>query len=196
MWRDADLVRRSQERRRLHRVPAPSAAVGQTGDVPGLDRREDSRDQIGTLRTRGAGLSHPNRSATAIRERRPEGRMIAAEKRSRQIRASKPPRGLRKAYGRKVQERKSGEQLEVCKRSIKSGNQGRRGVRFLQSLRAVGLEPLFQLGPSPGMFDRIREPRDAEQRQRKPGREERIHEGRGRRQKGPVRAGSGGASEG
>ncbi len=168
------------------RPPGTSCAgsIREADDVERRDRAADASEE------RVPGLERRvERARAAGAQRLAEGRVIAGQEPPRERRPLQAPRRLRVARGREVEMRERREDREIVEARKEGRDQARRGVGLRERSRPVALERRVERLADSVPLDGADQALDPEQRQREPGREDRVDE-RGRRgQERPARPG-------
>src|SRR6266581_1626809 len=150
----------------LDRVPVAPRGVGEPGHVHWLDRGADSIEQPGVVR---AGRT-PQRLIDAVAKTRPEYGVIAEqERRSRQLRPAEPAGRFGEACRREIEQAEGGEEIKIVEAGIERGDQVFGGHQFHGCAQRVIEQPRRELRGAPRAGDDLREARNPQQRQRKPG---------------------------
>ena len=163
------------------------------GDGDRADRRcrtARSRDRsVRRARSRAPRAEAEAGERGAGRQLRAERRMRAEQEPRRQFGPAEAARRLAEAGGREIQQAEPLEERRIVHRRVQRGDQAFGRVQFRER-RPLVRRQAPRRGPRPGdvRSSRSTQPQDAEQRQRKAGREQRIDHAGGRRQQRPRRA--------
>src|SRR5262245_3522284 len=154
-------------------IPVPPPRVREADDVEGLDRAADGVEEL---------LAPPRVSgecdATAVLERGSEDRMVGGEEASGPMRPPEPAGRLGVTRRGEVEAGQGGEDFEVPEGGVERRNEERRRVGLEEREAVVLLERSRERGGVVHPLDRGSEPFDPEERERKPGRQQRVDERR------------------
>ena len=171
--------------------------VAKTRDIERRDRSRDlSKQLLFFARREAAAGGGAENGPAAIPKRRAEDGIVRAQERGKRPSGRKAARRLGEARRREIELGQFGKERKVAEAREERGHEEGRGIRLRQGLPLVSFEARRKRLPAPGRLDRLRQTEDAEESQREPRREQRIHEGGGRGKEGPVLAGGPAASEG
>jgi hypothetical protein len=155
-------------------VPVATRTIVQAGDIERFNRAIDAREQPVAIAALARGCRHRDRAHLA-RERR----MPAEEESGGQLGLSQATGDLAEAGSCEVQQRQPLEHLGLVHDGVERGDELLRRVELLVRKARILVELNRDALPCRRMFEEVREPHDAEQRQGEAGGEQRVDDAGG-----------------